>query len=204
MRGKLLVMGIRRLPAWALSDAHHRARHGVDPDYRPQPLPEADEIARTKDPDDMVRWMTDADRLPVRRWLRTEHLLEDMLALLGELGELTPDARRRVTAVAPRNVGILRAARGALVHAEQLAALYEHNPTWARVERGALRRPGRASRLAIPTRRETGMLFRAKRHCGGEAQLPLPPDSASPGCSERTAGFHAKRASPDEDRPPRG
>ena len=135
VRGKLLVMGIRRLPAWALSAAHHRARYGVEPDYRPQPLPEADEIARTKDPDDMLRWMTDHDRLPVRRWLRTEHLLEDVLALLGELGELTPRARRRVTAVAPRNVGSYERRVAHWFTPEQLAALYEHNPTWARVER---------------------------------------------------------------------
>ena len=64
-----LVIGIRRLSVSALSAAHHRARHGVEPDYRPAAA-EADEIARTKDPDDMLRWMTDADRLPVRRWRR--------------------------------------------------------------------------------------------------------------------------------------
>jgi hypothetical protein len=135
VRDKLLVMNMRRLPAWLLSAAHHRARHGVEPDYRPEPVPPADELVRTKDPDDMLRWMTDADRLPVRRWLRTEHLLEDMLALLDELGELTPHARRRVTGVGPRNQGSYDRRVEHWFTRQQLATLYERNPAWTRVER---------------------------------------------------------------------
>jgi len=38
IEGKLLVMNIRRLPAWTLSAAHHRAAHGVHPEYVPLAL----------------------------------------------------------------------------------------------------------------------------------------------------------------------
>src|SRR5689334_9412567 len=63
--GKLLVMNIRRLPAWALSGAQHKARHGLHPDYRPLPLEPNREIAGRTDADHLLRWMTDHGRFAV-------------------------------------------------------------------------------------------------------------------------------------------
>jgi hypothetical protein len=45
--GKLLVMNIRRLPAWILSASHHKARAGIHPEYRPLPMPSPEEMAET-------------------------------------------------------------------------------------------------------------------------------------------------------------
>jgi hypothetical protein len=132
--GRLLVMNIRRLPAWALSAAHHRARHGVHPDYVPGPLQTPDEIASQTDPDDLLRWMTDHGRLAVRRWLRAEHLEQDVLELLDELGVLTPEVRERVLAVGRVNVGDYERDLDRWFTATQIRRLYEGNPDWARVE----------------------------------------------------------------------
>src|SRR5690242_15301969 len=50
--GLLLVMNIRRLPDWTLSVARHKARAGAHPDYSPQPMPAADELADSTEADD--------------------------------------------------------------------------------------------------------------------------------------------------------
>jgi hypothetical protein len=133
--GKLLAMNIRRLPEWAFSGAWHTARHGVFPDYRPGSLESWDQIASRTDADDLLRWMTDHGRFEVRRWLRAECLTDDVLALLEELGELSPQARSAVMAVGRVNAGDYPRELPAGASAQQLARLYSLNPVWADVER---------------------------------------------------------------------
>lgn len=133
--GKLRVMNIRRLPAWALSAAQHRAVHGVHPDYRPRPLETAEQMANQTDPDDLLRWMTDHDRLNVQRWLRAESLEDDLLKLLDELGVLTPEVRERVHAVGRLNVGSYDREPARWFTPAQIRRLYERNPGWAEIER---------------------------------------------------------------------
>ena len=133
--GRLLVMNIRRLPAWMLSAAHHRARHGLAPDYRPLPLQTADELTRLTDPDDLLVWMTDHNRLAVKRWLRAEALSEDVLNLLLELGVPETAGRHAVDSVGRVNEGDYDRRLGAFFSPAQIAALYERNPWWAAIER---------------------------------------------------------------------
>lgn len=133
--GKLLVMNIRRLPDWVLSGAQHKARHGVFPDYRPEPLESWEEITSRTDPDDLLRWMTDHGRFRVQRWLRAEHIQEDVLALLDELGELQEDTRQAVAAVGRVNEGDYRHDLVREVTSAQLARLYQLNPVWTDIER---------------------------------------------------------------------
>jgi hypothetical protein len=137
LAGKLLVMNIRRLPAWLLSGAHHKATHGVYPDYRPLPLPTADELSRSTDADELLRWMTDHGRIRVDRWLRAESLEPDMLALLGELGELSDDVERRIRAVGWVNVGEYDRDVDHRFSPAQVEGLYERNPLWAELELAA-------------------------------------------------------------------
>jgi hypothetical protein len=132
---KLLVMNIRRLPAWMLSAAHHRARYGVHPEYQALPLQTADELTELTDPDDLLVWMTDHGRLAVRRWLRTEALAQDVLALLADLGVPEPVAREAVGSVGRVNEGAYDRRLSAYFSSAQIAALYERNPGWAAVER---------------------------------------------------------------------
>jgi hypothetical protein len=130
--GKLIVMNIRRLPGWALSAAHHEARFGVYPDYRPGPLQTAEQITSKSDADGLLRWMTDQGRIEIDRWLRTESLEQDVLALLDELGVLTPEVEARVRAVGRVNVGEYK---DAPFSDAQVRRLYELNPLWAAIER---------------------------------------------------------------------
>jgi hypothetical protein len=134
IEGKLRVMNIRRLPAWILSGAHHRAAHGVHPDYQPLPLETTDDMTSKTDPDDLLRWMTDHNRLSVERWLRAEELERDVLALLDDLGVLTPQVERSVLAVGRVNVGSYDRSSHPFT-AEQVRRCYERNPAWARIER---------------------------------------------------------------------
>jgi hypothetical protein len=135
LAGRIRVMNIRRLPAWAMSGAQHQARHGVHPDYRPTPLPSAEAITGKTDADDLLRWMTDHDRLSVDRWLRAEVIEQDVLALLDELGELTRATRAEVLAVGRVNEGAYAHDLSRYFTAEQIARLYALNPAWAAVER---------------------------------------------------------------------
>jgi hypothetical protein len=128
-------MNIRRLPDWVLSGAQHRARHGVFPEYRPGALESWEQITSRTDPDDLLRWMTDHGRLEVGRWLRAECLTDDVLALLDELGELSPQARSAVMSVGRVNQGDYPRELVAGVSPDQLARLYSLNPVWAVVER---------------------------------------------------------------------
>lgn len=132
--GRLLVMNIRRLPAWILSAAHHRAAHGVHPEYRPLPLEAREEMTSKTDPDDLLRWMTDRGRLSPAVWLRTEVLEQDVLALLERLGVRTEPVRRRVLAVGRVNEGNYGADFRELFSAEQIRRCYECNPVWADIE----------------------------------------------------------------------
>jgi hypothetical protein len=131
--GKLLVMNIRRLPAWTLSGANHRAAHGVHPDYLPLPLQSADEMTSKTDADDLLRWMIDHGRLRVGRWLRAEALEDDVIGLLTELGALTDETRAAIRGVGRVNVGNYD--RDCGFTDEQISRLYRLNPTWARIER---------------------------------------------------------------------
>jgi len=133
--GRLLVMNIRRLPAWALSGAQHRARHGLAPDYRPAPLEDAEAICRKTDADDLLRWMTDHGRLAVGRWLRTESLSEDVVALLEHVGVAGEVARAAVGRVGRVNAGDYEHDVTRHFTAAQIERLYALNPGWAAIER---------------------------------------------------------------------
>jgi hypothetical protein len=133
--GKLLVMNLRRLPDWVLSGAQHKARHGVFPDYQPGPLETWEEITSRTDADDLLRWMTDHGRFQVQRWLRVEHLQQDVLDFLDELGELDEGTRAAVRRVGRVNEGDYRPGLAQQATPDQLARLYECNPVWAGLER---------------------------------------------------------------------
>jgi hypothetical protein len=135
--GKLRVMNIRRLPAWALSGAHHKAAHGIYPEYRPLPLETGEQVSSRTDADDLLRWMTDHHRLPVDRWLRMETLLADMLALLSELGVIGDGVESKIRAVGRVNVGEYDRELTHFFTKAQIERLYELNPVWAAAERRA-------------------------------------------------------------------
>jgi hypothetical protein len=134
VRGKRLAMNFRRLPAWVLSRAHHVAREGLWPEYRPRPLPAAAELAASDLPDRRLEHFAFRGRPRVERWLRLEYLRGDFLLFAAVLTDVTPSLERRVHALPALDVGDYERDPSAWFSHEQLATMYERNPRWAALE----------------------------------------------------------------------
>jgi hypothetical protein len=132
IEGKLRVMNLRRLPAWILSSAHHKASSGLHPDYRPLPMPSVEEMAEETDPDHLLRWMT-GPGLPVERWLRAEDLAADVERLLGDVGVDITAARAAIESV-PWVGNRYDHDLSRVFTPEQITRMYERNPGWAAAE----------------------------------------------------------------------
>jgi hypothetical protein len=136
IEGKLRAMNIRRLPSWVLSTAHHKAVSGVWPEFEPLPMPSVDEMVESREPDDVLRWMTDGPRFSVDHWLRAESLDDDVEALLLEIGTPPSVAREAVGSVPfvgkPYDHNV-----ASTFSADQIRRMYERNPGWAEAERVA-------------------------------------------------------------------
>jgi hypothetical protein len=91
-------------------------------------------MSASDEADGLLRWMTDQGRLAVDRWLRAESLEQDVLALLDELGELTPEIERRVWAVGRVDVGSYEDSPESFFTRDQIQRLYERNPIWGEIE----------------------------------------------------------------------
>ncbi len=104
-------------------------------DRCPCPRPEA--LAESTEGDDTLRWMTDGGRFAVDRWLRTEHLVDDVLQLLDELGALDGQVEEAVRAVGVVNAAPAGSEASIGFTEQQVERLYERNPTWAEIERTA-------------------------------------------------------------------
>jgi hypothetical protein len=127
--GKLLVLNLRRLPAWVLSRAQQVARFGVWPDFRPQPMPPPDRLAESTLPDRRLAAFTAGVRID--RWLRMEHLATDMVSLLAELRDVTAAEARAVQSLAPVNANDYEHSLEHWFSAEQIQRMYQQNPAWA-------------------------------------------------------------------------
>ncbi len=69
------------------------------------------------------------------RWIRTEHLVDDVLALIEEHTEVTPARRQQVLALAPQNVGKnYERDLSAWFTDEMISRMYDHNPLWRHAE----------------------------------------------------------------------
>ena len=77
IEGKLLVANIRRLPAWTVSWAQHRARLALRPDGSPVPMNSPEQMVRVPRADRCLGALTAQGRFRVDRWLRMEHLADD-------------------------------------------------------------------------------------------------------------------------------
>jgi hypothetical protein len=134
IRGKLLAMNIRRLPAWVLSRAQHVARWGIWPDYVPIPMDSPKALSESSFPDMRLRSYTDDGRLEIDRWLRTEALAEDFLAFVAEFCEVDDERRVRVHELQPLNTQSYDREVENWFTPAQIRAMYERNPVWAGLE----------------------------------------------------------------------
>lgn len=134
VRGRLLAMNVRRLPAWVLSRAHYVAIHGMWPDYEPIPMATPQELAESSFPDTRILLLTGNGRFPIDRWIRTEYLTQDFLAFIGEFTVVTEDQARHVMEIQPANTGDYDRRIESWFTPEQVRTLYERNPVWAGLE----------------------------------------------------------------------
>src|SRR6476659_5256039 len=72
--GRQTVLSIRRLPSWQLSYSAHKSRHGLKPDYLPQPMDSAEAMVTSGDGDRHLGRFVGAGQAWPDRWIRSEHL----------------------------------------------------------------------------------------------------------------------------------
>jgi hypothetical protein len=133
--GRQRVLCIRRLPSWTLSYSVHKSRHGFAPDFRPMPMESQERMSRSVAADRILSRYVDAGREMPHRWIRVEHLVDDMLALLDDHAEVTPEKRAQVHALAPQNQGRKydREVSSWFTDA-MIERMYEYNPLWTEAE----------------------------------------------------------------------
>jgi hypothetical protein len=134
VEGKLLVLNLRRLPAWVVSRAHYVSRHGVHPDFVPIPMPSPGDLAESSFPDERLRLFTADGRLEIDRWLRAESLADDVIDFVSDLRDVSEDEAARVRAVGPLNALDYDHDVTSWFTRGELTRLYETNPVWAALE----------------------------------------------------------------------
>jgi hypothetical protein len=135
VRGKLLVSNLRRLPAWTLSWAQHRARLARRPDGTRVQMNSPHQMVEIPRADMRLGFLTADGRFPVERWLRMEHLADDFADFIGELTDVTAEDRRRIAGFASVNALEYDHELENWFSPDQVARMYEVNPAWAAVER---------------------------------------------------------------------
>jgi len=130
LAGRDLVLAIRRLPAFVLSQLHHRRLDG-----RLQQLPTPDEMSRDYMADFYIRLYTDEGRLAIKHWLRTESIREDLAALLSRYFELTEEQRQYIEGTATKPANAYDHDVFDRFTRQQLGEMYARNPRWAEIER---------------------------------------------------------------------
>jgi hypothetical protein len=133
--GRERVLSIRRLPSWQLSYSVHKSRHGLKPDYRPRPMDSRETMITSGDADSHLARFVDVGQVWPDRWIRVEHLLEDLLGLLQEHVEVTPEKLEKIRAMGPENVGLnYERDLSAWFTDDMIHRMYEHNPLWRHAE----------------------------------------------------------------------
>jgi hypothetical protein len=143
IRGKLLVANIRRLPSWALSQARHAERFGAFPDYRPAG-PQSPEVVAGRPAADRRLDRIVGD-FRVDRWIRQEHLADDLVAFLREVEGLGADEEAAIRSVGRvndrRRWRQRRSGPEEFFTPAQIETLYANNPRWAAIERAVYDEP---------------------------------------------------------------
>jgi hypothetical protein len=135
VRGKLLALNIRRLPAWVLSREQHRARWGQHPDYKPLPMDPPEKLAESSFPDYRLSGFLQNGRFPIHRWLRNEMLAEDFVAFMTEITDGQVNVAERIAGVGRVNTNEYNREIADWFTDDQVSRLYENNPVWASIER---------------------------------------------------------------------
>ena len=130
LSGRELVLSVRRLPSFVLSQFQHRLVDG-----REAVLPTPEQMADDYMGDFYLRLYTDEGRLPIAHWLRSECIREDLLAFLARHHELDAQQLERVRNMATKPSLNYPHDVFAYFQSADLERLYRTNPRWAEMER---------------------------------------------------------------------
>jgi len=140
--GRQRVLSIRRLPSWQLSYSVHKSRHGRKPDFRPLPMDSSEEMVTSGSADRHLRRFVEYGEAWPDRWIRVEHLVDDVLALLEEHTEVPPKKRKKIQSMKPENVGRnYERNLSAWFTDEMITRMYDHNPLGRHAEELASSHP---------------------------------------------------------------
>ena len=134
--GRRRILCIRRLPSWNLSYAHHKSHFGLHPDYLPLPMDTPEEMCVSTFPDHLLSAYVEGGEAWPDRWIRVEHVIDDVLSLLEEEQvKVSWRKRRRIRAMAPQNRKVpYDRAVSSWFAPEMIDRMYEHNPLWQQAE----------------------------------------------------------------------
>jgi hypothetical protein len=95
-----------------------------------------EEMCASTFPDHLLSAYVEAGQVWPDRWIRVEHLVDDVLALLDEEEvRITWRKRRRIRALAPRNTGEgYDRAPSSWFTPEMIDRMYVNNPLWREAE----------------------------------------------------------------------
>ena len=132
LAGRELALSIRRLPAFLLSQFHHRHLDG-----RLRAPPTAEVMCQDYLADFYLRLYTDEGRLTIDYWLRSESIRDDLAAFLARHFELTDGQKACIQSAATKSSLPYDHDWRAVFQPAHLRRMYERNPLWADVERRA-------------------------------------------------------------------
>lgn len=132
---KLRVLNLRRLPKWMISFHVWKSVVGLLPDFEQAPMLSPHQMADSNIADAfLIRYMQ-PEEPKIDVWIRTENMIEDFLAFIGDYVELTPEREEEVRNLPRVNEVAYDKAIDHWFSSAHIRLMYLRNPIWAAVER---------------------------------------------------------------------
>ena len=134
IHGKDLALNIRRLPTWMLSYHMHRAKWGVHPKFKPQPMISPLEMAQDDIADRHLSDFIGDGELQIAHWLRVENLAPDFIDFISRYTDVSPQRREQVIGFREINTAVYDRQINHWFTSAHIALMYRSNPRWATIE----------------------------------------------------------------------
>lgn len=129
------ILNIRRLPSWMLSFHVWKSMVGLLPDFEKAPMLSPHEIAESNVADAFLMRYMSPDQPKIDVWIRTEHMIEDFLAFIGDYVDLTSEREEEVRNLPRVNEVSYDKQVDHWFTSAHIRLMYVRNPIWAAVER---------------------------------------------------------------------
>lgn len=129
------ILNIRRLPSWMLSFHVWKSMVGLLPDFEKAPMRSPHEIAESNVADAFLMRYMSPDQPKIDVWIRTEHMIDDFLAFIGDYADVTPERAEEVRDLPRVNEVSYDKQVDHWFTSAHVSLMYARNPIWAAVER---------------------------------------------------------------------